>query len=180
MRGFISLLIPLLVAGCSNPAPPVDATGRDASASTTTRSGPTTNAAPQPATVDAIAIDPLYGAVAHGSETPAAMLNRYMLDLLNRNTSRSDAAWAYAPADPRHADDAVLRVLPDVRNLRLDSDVALPRDDGQPPRLLEVPVKIRAVTANGTFRYHGWYRVQPSADGHGWLIQSASLQPTLD
>jgi len=108
------------------------------------------------------------------------MLNRYMLDLLNQNKARSNAAWAHAPADPRHADDAVLRLLPDVRNLRLDSDVALPRDDGQPPRLLEVPVKIRAVTANGTFRYHGWYRVQPSADGRSWQIQSASLQPTLD
>lgn len=179
MRGFISLLIPLLVAGCSNPAPPADDTGRDASTSTTP-SVPTTKASPQAATVDAIAIDPLYGAVAKGSETPAAMLNRYMLDLLNRNISRSNAAWAYAPADPRRADDAVLRLLPDVRNLRLDSDVALPRDDGQPPRLLEVPVKIRAVTANGTFRYHGWYRVQPSADGRGWQIQSASLQPTLD
>ncbi|MCK6231731.1 hypothetical protein KZX71_12140 [Stenotrophomonas indicatrix] len=180
MRGFIALLIPLLVAGCSNPAPPADDTGRDASASTTAPSVPTTKAAPQAATVDAIAIDPLYGAVANGSETPAAMLNRYMLDLLNRNTSRSDAAWAYAPADPRRADDAVLRLLPDVRNLRLDSDVALPRDDGQPPRLLEVPVKIRALTANGTFRYHGWYRVQPSANGRSWQIQSASLQPTLD
>ena len=52
--------------------------------------------------------------------------------------------------------------------------------DGQPPRLLEVPVKIRALTASGTFRYHGWYRVQPSADGRAWQIQSASLQPTLD
>ena len=180
MRGFISMLIPLLVAGCSNPAPPVDVAERDASGATTAPSVPTTKAAPQAATVDAIAIDPLYGAVANGSETPAAMLSRYMLDLLNRNTSRSDAAWAYAPADPRRADDAVLRLLPDVRNLRLDSDVALPRDDGQPPRLLEVPVKIRAVTANGTFRYHGWYRVQPSADGRSWQIQSASLQPTLD
>lgn len=180
MRGFISLLIPLLVVGCSNPAPPVDATRRVVGSATTAPSVPTTKAAPQATTVDAIAIDPLYGAVAYGSETPAAMLNRYMLDLLNRNTSRSDAAWAYAPPDPRHADDAVLRLLPDVRNLRLDSDMALPRDDGQPPRLLEVPVRIRAVTASGTFRYHGWYRVQPSADGRAWLIQSASLQPTLD
>ncbi|UEX19222.1 hypothetical protein LMF57_05100 [Stenotrophomonas sp. SI-NJAU-1] len=180
MRGFICSLIPLLVAGCSNPAPPADDTRRDASASTTDPSVPTTEAAPQAATVDAIAIDPLYGAVALGSEPPSAMLNRYVLDLLNQDKARSDAAWAYAPADPRHADDAALRLLPDVRNLRLDSDVPLPRDDGQPPRLLEVPVRIRAMTANGTIRYHGWYRVQPSADGHGWQIQSASLQPTLD
>lgn len=180
MRGFLSLLIPLLAVGCSNPPAPTDSSTSASAAAAAAPSVPTTNTAPESATVDAITIDPLYGAVAIGSESPAAMLNRYMLDLLNQNKARSDAAWAYAPADPRHADDAVLRLLPDVRNLRLDSDVALPRDDGQPPRLLEVPVKIRAVTAEGTFRYHGWYRVQPSADGRAWQIQSASLQPTLD
>lgn len=180
MRGFLSLLIPLLVVGCSNPPPQADSTTPDSASAATTPSAPMTEAATESASVDAIAIDPLYGAVAIGSESPAAMLNRYMLDLLNQNKARSDAAWTYAPADPRHADDAVLRLLPDVRNLRLDSDVAVPRDDGQPPRLLEVPVKIRALTAEGTFRYHGWYRVQPSADGRAWQIQSASLQPTLD
>lgn len=180
MRGFLSLLIPLLAVGCSNPSAPTDSSTSDSAAAATAPAVPTTKAASEADTVEAIPIDPLYGAVAIGSESPAGMLNRYMLDLLNQNKARSDAAWAYAPADPRHADDAVLRLLPDVRNLRLDSDVAVPRDDGQPPRLLEVPVKIRAVTAEGTFRYHGWYRVQPSADGHAWQIQSASLQPTLD
>lgn len=180
MRGFLALLIPLLAVACSNPPPPADSSTSDSTPAAPAPSVPTTNRAPESATVDAITIDPLYGAVAIGSESPTGMLNRYMLDLLNKNKVRSDAAWAYAPADPRHADDAVLRLLPDVRNLRLDSDVALPRDDGQPPRLLEVPVKIRAVTADGTFRYHGWYRVQPSADGRAWQIQSASLQPTLD
>ncbi|MEG0186540.1 MAG: hypothetical protein RR704_24135, partial [Stenotrophomonas sp.] len=130
--------------------------------------------------METLAIDPLYGAVAAGSETPSAMLNGYMLALLNQDLARSNAAWTYAPADPRHADDAVLRVLPDVRTLRMDSDVALPRDDARPPHLLEIPVKVRATTAAGTFRYHGWYRVQPSADGRTWQIQSARLQPTLD
>lgn len=180
MRGSLCLLIPLLAVGCANPTGPADSTTSDSAPAAIAPAVPTTKAASEAATGDAIAIDPLYGAVAIGSESPAAMLNRYMLDLLNQNKARSDAAWAYAPADPRHADDAVLRLLPDVRNLRLDSDVALPRDDGQPPRLLDVPVKIRAVTAEGTFRYHGWYRVQPSADGRAWQIQSASLQPTLD
>lgn len=175
MRGFSFLLIPLLATGCADPAAPAAPTKAGSAPAATAPSVPTTKTAPESATVD-----PLYGAVANTSESPAVMLNRYMLDLLNQNKVRSDAAWVHAPPDPRHADDAVLRVLPDVRNLRLDSDVALPRDDGQPPRLLEVPVTIRAVTAEGTFRYHGWYRVQPSADGRAWKIQSASLQPTLD
>lgn len=180
MRGSLCLLIPLLMVGCSNPMPPAESASSEPTSTATFPSVPSTNTAPESAALDAVTVDPLYGAVANGSETPAAMLNRYMLDLLNQNKARSNAAWAHAPADPRHADDAVLRLLPDVRNLRLDSDVAVPRDDGQPPRLLEVPVKIRALTASGTFRYHGWYRVQPSADGRAWQIQSARLQPTLD
>ncbi|HBG90423.1 MAG TPA: hypothetical protein DDX20_09850, partial [Stenotrophomonas sp.] len=135
---------------------------------------------PDAATVASPAIDPLYGAVAADGETPSRLLNRYVLDLLNRNKAGIDAAWAIAPPDARRADDAALRLLPDVRNLRLDSDPAVPRDQQQPPRLLEVPVRIRASTGEGVFRYHGWYRVQPRADGQGWQIQSAQLQPTLD
>lgn len=100
MRGSLYLLIPLLAVGCSNPTPPADSTTSDSAAAATTPSVPTTNTAPESATVDAITIDPLYGAVAIGSESPAAMLNRYMLDLLNQNKARSDAAWAYAP--PTH------------------------------------------------------------------------------
>jgi len=36
------------------------------------------------------------------------------------------------------------------------------------------------VTADGTFRFGGWYRVQPNADGSAWQIQSAQLRPSLD
>ncbi|MEE9876179.1 MAG: hypothetical protein PBU97_05615 [Stenotrophomonas maltophilia] len=74
------------------------------------------------------------------------MLNRYVIALLNRNRSASDAAWAIPPADPHRADDAAIRQLQGVRTLRLDSEPPVARDGQHPPQLLEVPVRIRAVT----------------------------------
>ncbi|KAF1055311.1 MAG: hypothetical protein GAK43_00104 [Stenotrophomonas maltophilia] len=73
-----------------------------------------------------------------------------------------------------------MRLLPDVASLRLQSQAPRAADTQQPTRLLEVPVSLRAATAHGTFRYTGWYRLQPRADRSGWVIQSAKLQPTLD
>ena len=180
MRTTLLLLTSLAMLGCSSPTPPDDAAvtrPADAAATADARPAAAKDAAPA---IAAPAIDPLYGAVAADAESPARMLNRYVVDLLNGNKAAVDAAWAIAPPDARRAGDAALRVLPDVRNLRLDSDPAVPRDPQQPPRLLEIPVRIRASTGEGQFRYHGWYRVQPRADGQGWQIQSAQLQPTLD
>ena len=73
-----------------------------------------------------------------------------------------------------------LRQLQEVRTLHLRSSTPIARSPAQPAQLLEVPVRVRAVTANGTFHFSGWYRVQPSSDGRAWQIQSAHLQPTLD
>ncbi|MGE6334647.1 hypothetical protein [Stenotrophomonas sp. NPDC077659] len=180
MRKRLLWAVSLAVLGCSRPTP-VDqsAPARPADRQSDAEARPAAASDEAPAVAER-AIDPLYGAVAAGAESPARLLNRYVLDLLNGNQAGIDDAWAIAPPDARRADDAVLRLLPDVRNLRLDSDPAVPRDAQQPPRLLEVPVRIRASTAEGQFRYHGWYRVQPRADGQGWQIQSAQLQPTLD
>ena len=108
------------------------------------------------------------------------MLNAYVMALLNRDRKAADAAWTFPPSDARRADDAALRQLTDVRSLRLTSELPIARDGHQPPQLLEVPVRIRAVTPEGTFRFGGWYRVQPSADGSAWQIQSAQLRPSLD
>ncbi|AWH52615.1 hypothetical protein C1924_05220 [Stenotrophomonas sp. ESTM1D_MKCIP4_1] len=180
MRSALLLMASLTVLGCSNPGPP------DTAAAMPPNDGPATDAGRAPAAtretpaLAASGIDPLYGAVAVDAETPSRLLNRYVLDLLNGNKAGIDAAWALAPPDARRADDAALRLLPDVHTLRLDAQTPLPRDQQQPPRLLEVPVRIRATTSKGQFRYHGWYRVQPRADGQGWQIHSAQLQPTLD
>ncbi|MHC1652824.1 hypothetical protein ACODUL_05945 [Stenotrophomonas maltophilia] len=180
MRRILFLIAPLLVLGCSRPAAQPDPVPTPTAASTLAQArslaGTDTNAAP----LQSPTIEPLFAAVADDAERPSVMLNRYLMALLNRDRSASDAAWALPPADPRHADDAVIRQLQGLRTLRMDSEVPLPRDGQQPPRLLEVPVRIRAVTAQGTFRFGGWYRVQPSPDGRTWQIQSAQLRPTLD
>lgn len=178
MRGSLSWLLPLLLLGCSNPPPPAEPAASAPATPAASPAVPATQTAPADPAHNGV--DPLYAAVAADSDSPAMMLNRYVRDLLGGDQARSNAAWAVAPPDARRADDAALRALSGVRTLRLDSDVPLPRDEAQPPRLLEVPVQVRAVTAQGIFRYHGWYQVQPSADGQRWQIHSARLQPTLD
>ncbi|WP_294987255.1 hypothetical protein [uncultured Stenotrophomonas sp.] len=180
MRHRLWLIAPLLLLGCSRPAPqpaPEPAPAPTAAA-TTAAARPST--ATEAAALQPAAIDPLFAALASDAEPPSVMLNRYVRALLEHDRRSSDAAWAIAPVDPRRADDAALRQLQDLRTLRLDSETPIARDDQQPPRLLEVPVRIRAVTANGVFRFGGWYRVQPSSDGRSWQIQSAQLRPTLD
>ncbi|UQA71531.1 hypothetical protein K1516_05210 [Stenotrophomonas maltophilia] len=178
MRRFLLLISPLVLLGCSRPAAQSDPTPAPppaaASAEVQANAETATSALQSPT------VDPLFGAVDTDAVPPSVMLNRYVIALLNRDRSTSDAAWAFPPADPRHADDAVLRQLQDLRTLRLDSEPPIARDDQQPPRLLEVPVRIRAVTTQGTFRFGGWYRVQPSRDGRAWQIQSAQLRPSLD
>lgn len=180
MRSALMLMMTVTLLGCSRQTPSDDAAAVPPPAEAPAADAGRPDASHDADSLASQGIDPLYGAVAAGGETPSLLLNRYVRDLLNRNKAGVDAAWAIAPPDARRADDAALRLLPDVRNLRLDSDTAVPRDQQQPPRLLEVPVRIRATTGEGVFRYHGWYRVQPRADGQGWQIQSAQLQPTLD
>ncbi|WP_367381623.1 hypothetical protein [Stenotrophomonas cyclobalanopsidis] len=180
MRSAMLLMMTVSLLGCSRQTPSDDAAAVTLSADAAAADADRPAASHGEDGLASQAVDPLYGAVAADGETPSRLLNRYVLDLLNRDKAGIDAAWAIAPPDARRADDAALRLLPDVRNLRLDSEPAVPRDEQQPPRLLEVPVRIRATTGKGVFRYHGWYRVQPRADGQGWQIQSAQLQPTLD
>ncbi len=179
MRRILFLIAPLVLLGCSRPAAQTtdDVAAASAPVASTAATGASTG--PDPTALQASGM-PLLSAVADGAEPPSTMLNRYVAALLNRDRAASDAAWSIPPGDPRHADDAALRQLQDLRTLRLHSDTPIARDDRQPPQLLEVPVQIRAVTANGTFRFGGWYRVQPSSDGSAWQIQSAQLRPTLD
>lgn len=180
MRRFLLLIAPLVLPGCSrpeaqsNPAAAAAPTSAAAGAPVRAVAG---NGAPA---LQATVVEPLYAAVAAEAKLPGTMLNAYVLALLNRDRKGIDAAWTFPPSDARHADDAALRQLVDVRSLRLTSAQPIARDDHQPPQLLEVPVQIRAVTADGTFLFGGWYRVQPRADGHAWQIQSAQLRPSLD
>lgn len=179
MRRILLPMVPLALLGCSAPTPPSPAEAT--TAAQTPASAPAAEAAPAgPARAQADSIDPLFGAVDAAADPPAAMLNHYVAQLLNGDRKGSDDAWTFPPADPRHADDAALRQLPALRALRFKSGPALARDGHRPPRLLEIPVQVRADTAQGSFRFSGWYRVQPSVDGRSWQIQSAQLHPTLD
>lgn len=182
MCRFLILLAPLVLLACSRPpsqSDPADATP-SATAEVAARTKSQTAAEGDAPAVQAIDVDPLFAAVAAEAELPAGMLNAYVMALLNRDRKAVDAAWTFPPSDARRADDAALRQLTDVRSLRLTSELPIARDGHQPPQLLEVPVQIRAVTPEGTFRFGGWYRVQPRADRRAWQIQSAQLRPTLD
>ena len=180
MRRFLFLIAPLALLGCSRPAAPTAPPAPAPTAPAEAADAAPEATIPGAETLQPPGIDPLFAAVSADAAPPSVMLNRYVTALLNRDRTASDAAWTFPPAVPRHADDAALRQLQDVRSLRLQSGIPVPRDGQQPPRLLEVPVRIRAATGHGTFRFGGWYRVQPSADGRAWQIQSAQLRPTLD
>lgn len=179
MRRTLLLLMPLVALGCSRPPPAVDIAAPAAAGPDDARRPPAA-ADDEAASLRPPTVLPLLAAVADDAEPPGDMLSRYMTDLLNRDHAASDAAWTFPPADPRRADDAALRQLDNVRALRLRSQTPVAVDGKHPPQLLEVPVQVRAVTADGTFRFGGWYRVQPNADGSAWQIQSAQLRPSLD
>jgi len=179
MRRTLLLLMPLVALGCSRPPPAVDIAAPAAARPDDARRPPAA-ADDEAASLRPPTVLPLLAAVADDAEPPGDMLSRYMTDLLNRDHAASDAAGPSPPADPRRADDAALRQLDNVRTLRLRSQTPVAVDGKHPPQLLEVPVQVRAVTADGTFRFGGWYRVQPNADGSAWQIQSAQLRPSLD
>lgn len=121
----------------------------------------------------------LLSAVDAGAEDPGTVVRAYVANLLRRDRAAIDAAWLVAPQG-RRADDGALRELHEVSNLRVNTGVPVARDQLQPTHLIEVPVQVRAMTAAGTQRYTGWYRLAPAPDGHAWLIQSAQVQPVLD
>lgn len=174
------LVVPLLLLGCSRPATTQDPAGKPATATATDAGSATARVEADPPVLQAPAVAPLFAAVDADAEAPAALLDRYVMALLNRDRATADAAWTFPPSDDARADDAALRQLEGVRSMRLSTELPIARDGQQPPRLLEVPVQVRALTANGTFRFGGWYRVQPSTDGRAWQIQSAQLRPALD
>ena len=170
------ILLPLLLGSCSCQRDAEPERGLAASASTP---------APAPIDVSAAASQgmtatapPALSAVAPDAPSESITVRNYIYALLGKDRSASDAYWTGGRTSS-HPDDAVLRSIPQLRSLRVDTESAIARDTVQPSRLREVPVRVRAITADGTFRYEGWYRLQPRPDGSGWEILSASLQPSL-
>jgi len=122
---------------------------------------------------------PLLAAVAADAPDPGAVVRTYAGHLLRRDFDKADASWMVAPP-PGRADDVALRSLRDVRDLRISTEPPQARDQQRPTHLIEVPVRVRVLTATTTLRYSGWYRLVPDPQRSGWLIQAARLQPVLD
>lgn len=127
---------------------------------------------------DAYAL-PLLAAVAADAPDPGAVVRTYAGHLLRRDFDKADASWMVAPP-PGRADDVALRSLRDVRDLQISTEPPQARDQQRPTHLIEVPVRVRVLTATTTLRYSGWYRLVPDPQRSGWLIQAARLQPVLD
>ena len=178
------ILLPLLLAGCScERHPAADAPGAAATAASGTAGGEATRST-DAATVAPLAPAPL-SAVAAGAEDEGIVVRHYLNALARGDHAAADAFWS-GGRTASHADDAVLRQLlsqPEpsrVLSLRMDTEVPIARDQVQPSRLREVPVRIRVMTADGPLRYQGGYRLQPRPDASGWEIHGASVQPVLD
>ncbi|KAG1317334.1 hypothetical protein G6F62_012953 [Rhizopus arrhizus] len=148
MRRILLLIAPLALLGCSRPAAAPDAAPAAIPASTDQPSNMSPTAVPDgdPPAAQSPSVDPLFAAVAADAEPPSVMLNRYVRALLTRDRRASDAAWTFPPGDARHADDAALRQLQDVRTLHLRSSTPIARSPAQPAQLLEVPVQPHART----------------------------------
>lgn len=182
---FASVLLPLLlIGGCSCQRQGDAAAAADVAAATP----PPSRATAAPAAADAAAGDAAAvatppalpsSAVAAGATDEPATVRNYIGVLLRGDRAAAAAYWqgGTARAQP---DDAPLHHLSDVVSLRVDTDTPIARDTALPSRLREVPVRIRILTGQGTLHYHGWYRLQPRADGSGWELSGASLQPSLD
>ncbi|WP_369969381.1 hypothetical protein AB8E26_02425 [Stenotrophomonas rhizophila] len=176
------ILLPLLLGGCScERHPAADAPGAAATAATAVAEATGSTDA---ATVAPLGPAPL-SAVAAGAEDEGIVVRHYLNALARGDHAAADAFWS-GGRTASHADDAVLRQLlsqPEpsrVLSLRMDIEVPIARDQAQPSRLREVPVRIRVMTADGPLRYQGGYRLQPRPDASGWEIHGASVQPVLD
>lgn len=171
----VLILLPLLLGGCScqpesartpdNRPPPQDVSEAGIAAARATEASSGAASAPP-------------GAVAPDAVSEPALIRNYINVLLRPERTLSDAFWRGGTAGVR-PDDQVLRAIPNLRTLRVDTATPIARDTAKPSRLREVPVRVRAVTADDILYYDGWYRLEPRADGSGWEITGASLQPVL-
>ncbi|WP_411850202.1 hypothetical protein ACLB90_14975 [Stenotrophomonas sp. LGBM10] len=177
---FASVLLPLLlIAGCSCQRQGDADAVADVAAAMPPGARATTAPATAADTAAATPPAPPPSAVAAGATDEPATVRNYIGVLLRGDRAAAAAYWRGGTTSTQ-PDDAPLHHLTDVVSLRVDTDTPIARDTAHPSRLREVPVRIRVLTRQGTLHYHGWYRLAPRADGSGWELSGASLQPTLD
>ena len=171
----VLILLPLLLGGCSCQRQ------NDTEVSRGPATAAAQDAAPAAAQEDTAAADrvPLdaLAALDPAADTESSTVRLYVTALLQGNREAVARYWHNDPG-PR-PDDRVLRELPNVTTLRIETYAPIARDTAVPSRLREVPITIRANTSQGTLRFTGWYRLVPAADHSGWQIHSASIQPVL-
>ncbi len=169
-------LLPLLMGGCSC-QPDSARVAADPAAATE----PSTPAA-APSTAAGAALDGTapssLNAVADGARSEGETVRDYVRVLLSESRAASDAYWRGGRTSSS-PDDQALRHLPPLTSLKVVTELPVARDTGEPSRLREVPVLVRAGTVEGTFLFKGWYRLEPRVDGSGWELTGASLQPVL-
>ena len=179
---WLLLTVPMLLAACQRaPEPPASAAAeqtQEAAQAPTARGRAAAQDTARDSATDAGA-DTADAAGAATATSPGQVVRSYVSAVLHRDAAAIDRLWQLPTRGGRPPDDAALHALRQVRSLRVTAGTPVPRDGQQPSRLLEVPVRIQAVTADGRFLYEGWYRLVPGGDG-GWLIQSAQLQPILE
>lgn len=170
-----ALLLPLLMIGCSCQRTPDDATSA-ADTTPATRTPPTPQAEPS---AEQLAAAAQRAAHARALADAASTVHAYLGALPNSDRTTSDAFWSGGRPAPR-PDDANLReITGGLRSMRVENDRPHALDQEQPPRAVEVPVRLRISTEAGTQRYSGWYRLRAKVGGDGWELTSASLQPEL-
>lgn len=173
----VVMLLPLLFGGCScQPDPVAGSAPTGTAADTAVLPDADAPAASEPETATPVAAT--LSAVAPGAPDEVATVHEYIYSLLATDRGASDGYWTGGSAGPR-PDDQLLRVIPDLRNLRVKTSLPVARDDRQPSHLIEVPVHIRATAGHSTLIFTGWYRLQPRPDASAWEIHSASLQPVV-
>lgn len=145
---------------------------------------------PSPADTPSALPGPAPAATASPSQDPAASaaqaardavtaLHTYLGLLPGPERERADAYWS-GGRPLAGSGDWLLREVPGLGNMRVDSEPPRPLDQESPPRAFEIPVRLRLVTDAGPGRLHGWYRLRARIDGQGWEITSAQLDPVLD
>ncbi len=110
----------------------------------------------------------------------SATVHSYLADLASRDLVRADRWWA--DGNPGQSPgDAVLRALPAIRSMKINTGVARALDAETPPRAVEVPVRLRLDMGDQrSVHMRGHYWLRAHAGGGGWAITSASLDPELD
>lgn len=114
-----------------------------------------------------------------GAREAVATVHRYIAALRDPDARALDAFWIGGKA-PVVPEDAALHRVEGLRAMRIENDRPIALDTNAPVQTVEVPVRITASTHDGRRRFHGWYRLHRKADGSGWEITAASLQPVID